>query len=77
MGRSLAPGRARLEFFNLPAVCTASEGWVTAMLGTMYGIYDVLSVEGVIRADVRGPRGDGEARFQSSEEKGGGRSAAR
>jgi hypothetical protein len=78
VGRSLAPGRARLEFFDLPAVCIASEGWPTAMLGTMYGIYDVLGVEGVIRADMRAVHeGTVKLDFEWSEEKGGGDSAAR
>jgi hypothetical protein len=77
VGRPLGPGRARLEFSELPAVCTASEGWVMSMMGTTYGIYDVLGVEGVIRADMRAlHEGRVNLDFEWSEGKGGGPAAA-
>ncbi len=78
VGRSLGPGRAQLEFFDLPVVCTASEAWVTSMLGTTYGIYDVLGMEGVIRLETRGLHEGGvKLDFEWSEVKGGGRSGGR
>ena len=77
-GRSLGPGRARLEFFELPQVCISSEAWVMSMLGTTYGIYDVLGVEGVIRLDTHGlEEGMAKLDFEWSEGKGGRRSEVR
>jgi hypothetical protein len=63
VGESLGPGRARLAFFKLPVVCTASDAWVTSMSGSTYGIYDVLGVDGVIRLDTL-HRGEGTVRLE-------------
>jgi hypothetical protein len=53
-GEVLGPYRARLQFLNLPPVCTASDAWLTSAQGSTYGLYDVLHVEGVVRLDTRG-----------------------
>jgi hypothetical protein len=52
-GEVLGPGRARLTFLELPAVCTASDAWVMSTQGTTYGVYDILKTEGVVRLDTR------------------------
>ncbi|HEY2513582.1 MAG TPA: hypothetical protein VGI39_22090 [Polyangiaceae bacterium] len=50
-GEVLGPGRARLNYFDLPEVCTASDAWMTSPQGSAYGAYDVLGVQGVVRLD--------------------------
>jgi hypothetical protein len=52
-GEVLGPGRARLTFLELPAVCTASDAWVMSTQGSTYGVYDILEMEGVVRLDTR------------------------
>jgi hypothetical protein len=50
-GEVLDAHRARLVYSNLPAMCTASDAWMTSSQGSAYGAYDVLGVEGVVRLD--------------------------
>lgn len=52
-GEVVAPDRARLVFRDLPAVCTASDAWLTSAQGSAYGVYDVLQISGVVRLDTR------------------------
>jgi hypothetical protein len=53
-GEQLGPGHARLLYSELPAICTASDAWMTSPHGSAYGAYDVLGVEGVVRLDLSG-----------------------
>ena len=52
-GEILGPGRARLVYADLPAMCATSDAWMTSPQGSAYGAYDVLGVEGVVRLDSR------------------------
>jgi hypothetical protein len=51
-GEVLGPGRARLVYTDLPALFTASEGWLLSCPSSAYGVYDFLRVEGIIRLDL-------------------------
>jgi hypothetical protein len=52
-GEVLEPGRARLVFTDLPAICTASDAWLMSPQGSAYGLYDFLRLDGVVRLDTR------------------------
>ena len=54
VGDLLAPDRAMLTYRGLPAICTASDGWMLSAQGSAYGVYDVVGVEGVVRVDLSG-----------------------
>jgi hypothetical protein len=54
LGEVLGPYHAKLTYFGLPAVCTASDGWMLSSQGSAYGTYDVLGVDGVVRIDLSG-----------------------
>jgi hypothetical protein len=58
VGEVLGPDRARLVYSGLPAVCTASDAWMVSAQGSVYGAFDVLGVDGVVRADLSA-RGEG------------------
>jgi hypothetical protein len=51
-GEVLGPDRARLTYYGLPAICTASEGWMLSSQGSAYGVYDVVGVDGIVRLDL-------------------------
>ena len=53
------PGRGRLVYEDLPAVCAASDAWMGSAQGSAYGAFDVCEVSGVVRIDKRrrGERG--------------------
>ncbi len=51
-GRVLGPHHAQLVYSNLPAFCTASDGWLKSSQGSAYGALDVLRVEGIVRLDL-------------------------
>lgn len=50
-GEVLGPGRGRLTYEGLPAVCTASDPWLDSAQGSLYGMFDFLQTEGVVRID--------------------------
>jgi hypothetical protein len=50
-GEVLGPGRGRLLYADLPAVCTASEAWLDSAQGSAYGALDALGATGVVRLD--------------------------
>lgn len=53
VGEVLGPGHARLAYSGLPAVCVASDAWMTSPHGSAYGAYDVLGVaDGIVRLDL-------------------------
>ena len=52
-GEVLEPGRARLVFQDLPAICTVSDSWMMSPQGSAYGLYDFLHLDGVVRLDTR------------------------
>jgi hypothetical protein len=54
MGEVVGPYHAKLTYFGLPPVCTASEGWMISSQGSAYGAYDVMGVDGVVRLDMSG-----------------------
>jgi hypothetical protein len=43
------PGRGRLVYDGLPAVCRGSMPWIDSAQGTAYGVYDLTRVGGVVR----------------------------
>jgi hypothetical protein len=59
VGEVVAADRARLTYRGLPAVCTASDGWMLSAQGSAYGAYDILGVAGVVRVDMS-KRSEGE-----------------
>lgn len=50
-GKVVGPGRGRMEYRDLPAVCTASDPWLDSAQGSAYGALDVMGVSGVVRLD--------------------------
>jgi hypothetical protein len=50
-GKVVEAGRGRLEYADLPAICTASEPWLDSAQGSAYGALDVMEVSGVVRID--------------------------
>ncbi len=50
-GEELGPGHGKLAYEGLPAVCIASDAWLDSAQGSMYGIYDFLGKQGVVRID--------------------------
>jgi hypothetical protein len=52
VGEVLGPDRARLTYKGLPEVCTRSDAWLTSAQGSVYGAFDLLGVDGVVRADL-------------------------
>jgi hypothetical protein len=50
-GEVLGHERARLVYRGLPAVCTDSDAWLRSAEGSVYGAFDLLGVEGVVRPD--------------------------
>jgi hypothetical protein len=57
-GEMLGPGRGRLVYAGLPAVCTSSDAWLESSQGSAYGVYDLMRVDGIVRIDTSG-RGEG------------------
>jgi hypothetical protein len=53
-GEVTGPGMARITYRNLPAVCIASEPWLTSSQASAYGVYDRMEVAGVVRLDLSG-----------------------
>ena len=51
-GEVLSPESAKLTYYGLPAICTASEGWMLSSQGSAYGVYDMVGVDGVVRLDL-------------------------
>jgi hypothetical protein len=52
VGEVLAPDRARLTYNDLPEACTRSDAWLASSQGSVYGAFDLLGVDGVVRADM-------------------------
>jgi len=50
-GEVIAPGRGRLVYRGLPAVCTASDAWLDSAQGSAYGLLDLVGATGVVRID--------------------------
>jgi hypothetical protein len=50
-GEVIAPGRGRLVYRDLPAVCTASDAWLDSAQGSAYGTLDLVGAIGVVRID--------------------------
>ena len=50
-GEVVGPGRAHLVYSGLPAICTASDAWMTSPQASAYGVFDFLGVDGVVRLD--------------------------
>jgi hypothetical protein len=50
-GEVQGPGRGRLVYSELPAMCTSSEAWLDSAQGSAYGCLDVLEIVGVVRVD--------------------------
>jgi len=53
-GEMIGPDRATLTYRGLPAICTASDGWMLSAQGSAYGALDALGTEGVVRVDMSG-----------------------
>jgi hypothetical protein len=51
-GEAVGPEHARITYYGLPPVCTASDGWMLSAQGSAYGVYDIVGVEGVVRLDL-------------------------
>jgi hypothetical protein len=49
----LGPGRGRVVYEDLVAICTASDAWLGSAQGSAYGMLDVCEVTGVVRLDMR------------------------
>jgi hypothetical protein len=58
-GEVLGPERAKLTYHGLPAICTASEGWMLSSQGSAYGVFDLVGVDGIVRLDLS-KRSEGE-----------------
>jgi hypothetical protein len=54
VGQELGPGRARIEYRDLPRIATASEAWLQSAHGSAYGAFDFLGVDGLARLDLSG-----------------------
>jgi hypothetical protein len=50
-GEVLGTGHGRLWYAGLPAVCVASDPWLDSAQGSLYGIFDFLAIDGVVRID--------------------------
>jgi hypothetical protein len=50
-GEALGPLRGRLLYEDLPPVLTASEPWLDSSQGSVYGVFDLCEVTGVVRLD--------------------------
>jgi hypothetical protein len=50
-GEVLGEKRGRLVYHDLPDVCTASDPWLDSAQGSAYGVFDLLSVTGIVRMD--------------------------
>jgi hypothetical protein len=50
-GEALGPLRGRLRYERLPPVLTASEPWLDSSQGSVYGVFDLCEVTGVVRLD--------------------------
>jgi hypothetical protein len=50
-GEVTAPGRGRLVYEELPAVCIASDAWLDSSQGSAYGLLDLVGATGVARID--------------------------
>jgi hypothetical protein len=50
-GVVLGPGRGRVVYADLPAVCAGSAAWSGSAQGSAYGVFDVCKVSGVVRID--------------------------
>jgi hypothetical protein len=57
-GELVAPLRGRLLYERLPSVLSASDAWLDSAQGSVYGVFDLCGVSGVVRLDKRG-RGEG------------------
>jgi hypothetical protein len=57
-GEVQGPDRARLVYRGLPPVCTESDAWMASAQGSVYGAFDLLGVQGVVRVDMSA-RGEG------------------
>jgi hypothetical protein len=51
-GEVLEPGRGRLIYRDLPAVCIASDAWIESSQGSAYGVIDMTGAKGVVRLDL-------------------------
>jgi hypothetical protein len=51
-GEVLGPNRATVTYVGLPKICTASDGWMLSAQGSVYGVYDILGIDGVVRIDL-------------------------
>ena len=56
VGQELGPGRARIEYRDLPGIATGSEAWLQSAHGSAYGAFDFLRVDGIARIDLSGRR---------------------
>jgi hypothetical protein len=59
VGELVAPDRATLTYRGLPEVCTSSDAWMLSAQGSVYGAFDVLGVDGVVRVDMSARREGG------------------
>jgi hypothetical protein len=50
-GTVIGPRLGRLEYRDLPPVCTASDPWLDSAQGSGYGALDAMGVSGVVRLD--------------------------
>jgi hypothetical protein len=48
-GEALGPLHGRLRYEDLPLVLTASEPWLDSSQGSVYGVFDLCEVTGVVR----------------------------
>jgi hypothetical protein len=62
-GEVLGPGRGRVEYRQLPAVCSESQAWLESCVGCAYGLFDLTNVDGVARLDLSG-RAEGRLRLE-------------
>jgi hypothetical protein len=50
-GEPLGPSRGRLLYEDLPPALAASEPWLDSSQGSVYGVFDLCEVTGVVRLD--------------------------
>ncbi|HEY8039941.1 MAG TPA: hypothetical protein VIF15_09120 [Polyangiaceae bacterium] len=60
---ALGPSRGHLVYRSLPGVCTASDAWLDSFQSTVYGVFDVLHIQGVVRLD-KSRRGEGSVEIE-------------
>jgi hypothetical protein len=53
-GEALGLHRGRLRYVDLPTVLTASEPWLDSSQGSVYGVFDLCEVTGVVRLNKSG-----------------------